>query len=132
VAGNAQQVPRRVGEALLAVAALVLLIVLGVYVRHLLSPVGSLRADLTDPVAGPYASPAVITPLLLASFGIAPQFATTGRALVDTFIVLTVIAGAWYTGQWIYGPLELDRLHPSYFLPTVADPDAIVHSGRPA
>jgi tellurite resistance protein len=120
VAGHAHQVPRRVGEALLALAALVLLIVLGAYLRYLFSPAGSLRADLTDPAVAPYGSLVVITPLVLASFGIAPHFATVGRSLVDTFIVLTVIAGAWYTGQWIYGPLDLDKLHPGYFLPTVA------------
>ncbi|WP_237539893.1 MULTISPECIES: hypothetical protein [unclassified Streptomyces] len=41
-------------------------------------------------------------------------------ALVDVFLVLTVLLGGWFTGQWIYGPLELDRLHPGYFLQTVA------------
>ena len=40
--------------------------------------------------------------------------------LVDVFLALTVLAGAWFTGQWIDGPLELDRFHPGYFLPTVA------------
>jgi tellurite resistance protein len=31
-----------------------------------------------------------------------------------------VLLGAWFTGQWIYGPLEFAKIHPGYFLPTVA------------
>jgi tellurite resistance protein len=40
--------------------------------------------------------------------------------VVDVFIVLTVLLGAWFTGQWMYAPMDLDRFHPGYFLPTVA------------
>ncbi len=32
---------------------------------------------------------------------------------------MLALAG-WLTGQWIYRPLELERLHPGYFLPSVA------------
>ena len=32
----------------------------------------------------------------------------------------TATKGGWFTGQWIYQPLDLDRFHPGYFLPTVA------------
>jgi tellurite resistance protein len=30
-----------------------------------------------------------------------------------------MLAG-WFTGQWIYRPLELAKVHPGYFLPSVA------------
>lgn len=58
--------------------------------------------------------------MLLAAAGIAPRGATAGRVLVDIFLVLTVLLGGWFTGYWIYDSPNLDRLHPGYFLPTVA------------
>jgi tellurite resistance protein len=62
----------------------------------------------------------VITPMLLATEGIYPHAPGAGRALFDVFLALTVLLGAWFTGQWIYRPVELDTFHPGYFLPTVA------------
>jgi len=29
-------------------------------------------------------------------------------------------SSGWFTGQWIYGPIELTKVHPGYFLPSVA------------
>jgi tellurite resistance protein len=40
--------------------------------------------------------------------------------LTDVFVVSTVLLGSWLTSQWMYGPLDLDRFHPGYLLPTVA------------
>jgi tellurite resistance protein len=120
VAADTGLVPKVVGDALLALAALGWLVVLAAYLRYVGSKRGAFQADVLDPVAGPFASLAVIVPLLLAELGIAPHAPTAGRALVAVFIALTVLAGGWFTGQWIYGSLELDRLHPGYFLPTVA------------
>ena len=31
-----------------------------------------------------------------------------------------LLLGGWFTGTWMRGGVELDRLHPGYFLPTVA------------
>lgn len=135
VAAETGLVPNVVGDALLALAALVWLVVLAAYLRDVRSERGAFQADLLDPVAGPFASLAVIVPLLLAELGIAPHAPGAGRALVDAFIALTVLAGAWFTGQWIYGPLELDRFHPGYYLPTVAGgliaSDAAAAVGQP-
>jgi tellurite resistance protein len=117
---NYHQVPASIGEALLALAALVWSIVIGAYVRYALLVRGALLADLVDPMAGPFASLALITPMLLAALGLYPHAASAGAVLVDCFLALTVIVGGWFTGQWIYGRLELDQLHPGYFLPTVA------------
>ncbi|MGW0832085.1 SLAC1 family transporter [Streptomyces prunicolor] len=113
-------VPRSVGDALLALSAAVWLVTTALYLRYVCAGRGRLSADLLDHVAGPFASLALITPMLLAAQGLAPHAPTVGRVVVDVFLVLTVVLGGWFTGQWIYGPLELDKLHPGYFLPTVA------------
>jgi tellurite resistance protein len=130
VAAKKGLVPNMVGDALLAMAALVWLVVLAAYLRYVRSERGAFTADLLDPVAGPFVSLAVIVPMLLAGQGIAPHAPGAGRVLVDAFIALTALAGAWFTGQWIYGGLELDRFHPGYYLPTVAG--GLIASGAAA
>jgi tellurite resistance protein len=88
--------------------------------RSVLQAPATLGADLLDQVAGPFASLAVITPMLLAADGVYPYAPRAGRVLVDVFLAATVLLGAWFARQWIYGHLEADHLHPGYFLPTVA------------
>lgn len=112
--------PAAVGDVLFLLSALVWLTVLAAYATSVASATTRLVDDLTDPVAGPFASLAVITPTLLAAQGLYPHAPTTGRVVVVIFMTLTVLAGGWYTGQWIYSPLTFDSLHPGYFLPTVA------------
>lgn len=112
--------PAWVAQALLALAAVTWLAVLVGYLSWALGPGGSLRDDLTHPVLSPFPSLALITPMVLASAGLAPLAPTAGAVLTDLFIVLTVLHGAWFTGQLIYGEFVLDQLHPGYFLPTVA------------
>jgi tellurite resistance protein len=109
-----------VAEIILGLSAASWLIVLGAYLRHLAADRTALAADLLDPVAAPFASLALITPMLLSAEGLYPHAATSGRVIVDVFLVLTVLLGGWFTGQWIYAPVDLDRFHPGYFLPTVA------------
>ena len=43
-----------------------------------------------------------------------------GRIVVAVFLVLTLLAGGWLTGQWMLGNIAQDNVHPGYFLPTVA------------
>jgi len=112
--------PRWAGDAILALSAVAWLAGISLYLRYAATTRGAFAADLRDNVAGPFASLAVITPMLLAAAGVAPHAATAGRVLVDIFLVLTILLGGWFTGHWIYGSLNLDRLHPGYFLPTVA------------
>jgi tellurite resistance protein len=114
------RVPSLVGDILLAAAAAAWLIVLTGYLRYVLSVRSALVRDLLDPVAAPFASLALITPMLLAADGLYPHAPGAGRVLLDVFLVLTVLLGSWFTGQWIYGPVQLDAFHPGYFLPTVA------------
>jgi tellurite resistance protein len=119
-AAGAGLAPQWIGQALLAVAAVTWLVVLVAYLASALGRGGSLRGDLTHPVLSPFLSLALITPMVLASAGIAPHAPAVGAALTDLFIALTVIHGAWFTGQLIYGDYAFDQLHPGYFLPTVA------------
>lgn len=112
--------PVGVADTLLVLAGLVWLGVLLGYVRYAVAVPGSLRRDLLDPVAGPFTSLAVIIPVLLCAEGLYPHAATPGRVVLDIFVGLTALLGAWFTGQWIYGPMTLDSVHPGYFLPTVA------------
>lgn len=114
--GHASQT---VGDVLIALAGLTWLAVLIAYLRWAL-PHGRLVADLLDPIAGPFASLVVIVPMLVAAEGIYPHAHATGRVTFDVFLSLTVLLGGWFTGQWIYTPMNLDTFHPGYFLPTVA------------
>jgi tellurite resistance protein len=35
-------------------------------------------------------------------------------------LIPTALLGAWLTGQWIAGDMDITKAHPGYFLPTVA------------
>jgi tellurite resistance protein len=120
VAGGDGIVPTWIGDALLALAALTWLAVVVAYAAYALPRPRALVGDLVDPVAGPFVPLAVITPMLLAARGIVPHDLAVGRILVDVFLVLTLVFGGWITGQWIYGRIDIDQIHPGYFLPTVA------------
>jgi tellurite resistance protein len=112
--------PDLVGEILFLLSAAAWFVVLGAYLGHLSSDRTVVARDLTDPIAAPFASLALITPMLLAGQGLYPHAGTAGRLLTDVFLALTVVLGGWFTGQWIYRPVDLDKFHPGYFLPTVA------------
>lgn len=112
--------PAAVAEVLFVVAGVSWFLVLTAYARYVGTSVTTLRDDVTDPVAGPFASLALITPLLLAAQWLYPHLPTFGAAVTLALIALTVLLGGWYTGQWIYSPVGVGTLHPGYFLPTVA------------
>jgi tellurite resistance protein len=120
VAAHDGRAPRAVATVLAATSGVVWLIVLAGYVRYAFADRSVFRRDLLDPIAAPFLSLAVIGPMLWTVVGIAPYFPSGAKVIFDVFLVLTVLLGGWFTGQWIYGPLEFDKLHPGYFLPTVA------------
>ena len=121
IAADEHRVPRGVATGLSVLAALVWLGVVVFYFAHLLVVDRKvLKQDLLNPVTAPFLSLALITPMLLAVLGIAPHAATAGKVVFDVFLVLTVLLGGWFTGQWIISGPELDQIHPGYFLPTVA------------
>jgi tellurite resistance protein len=112
--------PAGVGDALAVLSALAWLTVLLGYLRFVIADRPALRQDLADPVVAPFLSLAFITPMLLAVLGVVPYAPQPGKLLFDIFLALTVLLGSWLTGQWICGPLQLDKFHPGYILPTVA------------
>ena len=111
---------RLISAALAALAGGAWVTVASLYAAHALHSRSTLKQDLLDPVAGPFLALGVIAPMLLAVVGVAPYAPAAGKVLLDVFLVLTVVLGAWFTGQWSYGPLDVDKIHPGYFLPTVA------------
>jgi len=119
-----QHAPALVGEVILLISAACWLVIIAAYLRHLSTATPSRRAafsaDLLDPVLSPFASLALIVPVLLASDGLFPQAPMPGRVITDVFIAGTVLLGGWFLGQWFIAPVDLDRFHPGYFLPTVA------------
>ena len=120
ISANFGHVPAIVAELIFAISAATWLLVPGAYLRHLIGDPSVLVKDLLDPIAAPFASLALITPALLASQGLYPHAHSVGRIVTDVLVLLIVLLGGWFTGQWIYEPVELDKFHPGYFLPTVA------------
>ena len=115
-AGPLLGVPRAVPATIDAVAAGVwLALVLG----YIAQGPRRVLADLRDPVLAPFVPVAAITAMILSA-SLASYAPGAGRALVILFLSVTIAVGGWLTGQWIAGDLDTDRIHPGYFLPTVA------------
>lgn len=109
-----------IADAISTLAALAWLVILIGYLRRVLTDRSTIRRDLADPVTAPFLSLAFITPMLVSVLGLYSHSPELAKVLFYVFLVLTVLAGSWLTGQWVYGPLEVDKFHPGYFLPTVA------------
>jgi tellurite resistance protein len=112
--------PVAIGRVLVAIAVAMWLLVGVAHLRGMRAHRVELGAELADPTAGPFASLALITPMLAAADALYPLSHTTGTVVVDVLIVATVVLAGWLTGQWIYRPLEFTKVHPGYFLPSVA------------
>ena len=112
--------PHEVSDVLIGLAAVAWLVSVLLYLRYVLTTRAALMSDLHDMTVGPFASLALITPILLAADGIAPYCRSVAAVIVDVFVVGVVLLGGWFTGTWMRGGTDLDRLHPGYFLPTVA------------
>ncbi len=108
-------------DGLSILGAVVWLIVLILYARGAgRRPWRAISADLTDPVLGPFAALALVAPLVLTVVGLLPHAPSLARTIITILIAAIVALGGWFTGQWIYGPLSIEKLHPGYFLPTAA------------
>ena len=112
--------PVTLGRVLVAIAVAAWLTVLFTHVVGMTANGVSLFADLRDPLAGPFSSLAVITPTLAAADALYPLNHTAGSVVVNVGVALIVVLAGWFTGQWIYAPLEFAKVHPGYFLPSVA------------
>ncbi|NJC82408.1 TDT family transporter [Planosporangium mesophilum] len=106
------------GVLLIATAAVWLVLVVG-YLSQVPRRRGGWRAELADPVLGPFVSLIPIVGMLLA-IGLMPHALATGRWLFGVFAVATTVLAGWMTGQWLVEDLDLDRLHSGYVLPAVA------------
>lgn len=120
VAEHYGHAPAVVATGLAVLSGLAWLAVLLAYLRYAMADRPALPRDFADPALAPFLSLALIIPMFLAVLGVVPYAPRLGKLLFDVFLALTVILGGWFTGQWIYGPLELDKFHPGYLLPTVA------------
>jgi tellurite resistance protein len=112
--------PVTLGRLLVAAAVIVWVVVGVAHGRGMRAHGVGIGGELADPIAGPFASLIVITPMLAAADALYPLSHTAGTVVVDVLVVVTVVLAGWFTGQWIYRPLEPAKLHPGYFLPSVA------------
>jgi tellurite resistance protein len=120
VAASFGLAPVVIGRVLVALATLIWATVAIAHGRGMRAHRVRLADELADPIAAPFGSLALITPMLGAADALYPFSHTAGQAVTDVFIAATVLLGGWFTGQWTYRPLDLAKLHPGYFLPTVA------------
>jgi tellurite resistance protein len=120
VAANFGLAPVVIGRLLVAVAVGLWIVVLSAHVRGMRANGVTLMSELSDQIAGPFASLALIVPMLSAADGLYPLSHTLGKIVADVLIAGVVILAGWFTGQWIYAPLERAKIHPGYFLPSVA------------
>jgi tellurite resistance protein len=106
------------GNALYIVAALVWLITAIAYLGN----VGAQhrwRQELSDQTLGPFVSLIFIVPVLL-SVPLAQQARGAGEVVFGCATALTVMFGAWITGDWIARNGDIRRWHPGYYLPSAA------------
>src|SRR5258708_32732455 len=118
-AAQTTSAPDWVAGALAVTAAAAWLAVGAAWVAEVGRGVRSVRGGLHDGVVGPYVSLLPIVGMLLA-LDLYPHALGAGRVRFGVFAAATVLLGGWLTGQWIADRVDLDALHPGYFLPTVA------------
>lgn len=119
-AADARWAPHAVGEAVSLVAAVVWVALVVAYGAGVASRPGRLRSDLTHPVLSPFLSLVPATPMVLVARGLTPYAPAAATAVTDVLIGLTVLHGAWFTGQWICSDLGVEQFHPGYLIPTIA------------
>ncbi len=108
--------PLAVPDAIFILAAAVWAVLV---VGYLAQGPARVLGDWRDGALSPFIPLAVIAPMILAVA--LSRFAfPAGRVLVVVFLALTVLLGGWLTGEWIYAGVPHDRVHPGYYLPTVA------------
>jgi tellurite resistance protein len=106
------------GNALYIVAALVWLITTIAYLGNV-GRQHRWKQELSDQTLGPFVSLIFIVPVLL-SVPLAQQARGAGEVVFGCATALTVIFGAWITGDWIARSGDIRRWHPGYYLPSAA------------
>jgi tellurite resistance protein len=106
------------GNVLWIVAAVTWLITLAGYLANVAAQ-HRWKTELSDPTFGPFTALIPIVPMLLG-VRLAEQARGAGEVVFGCGAVLTVLVGAWITGDWITVDGDIRRWHPGYFLPTAA------------
>jgi tellurite resistance protein len=106
------------GNVLWIVAAVTWLITLAGYLANVAAQ-HRWKTELSDPTFGPFPALIPIVPMLLG-VRLAEQARGAGEVVFGCGAVLTVLVGAWITGDWITVDGDIRRWHPGYFLPTAA------------
>ncbi|MCU1478961.1 MAG: family transporter [Subtercola sp.] len=106
-------------EILFAVAAVIWAVFSVVYILQGIVREGSFRADLRHPGIGPFASYIPVVGIVLAAhYG---QYVPAAAPWIMALLVAALgIVAAQLFAHWIIGELNIDSLHPGYFLPVVA------------
>jgi tellurite resistance protein len=111
--------PAELGDALFIASGVVWLVLGGGAIARLLKAPRALVKELRDPVQSPFwALPWIVG--MLVAFGLEPYAHAVGKVAFLVFLIATVLYGGWVTGQWFVVDLDRSKLHPGYFLPTVA------------
>ncbi len=109
-------IPAAVPDAIFILAAAVWVVLV---VGYLAQGPAQVLGDWRDGALSPFIPLTVIAPMILAVALSRFAFAA-GRIMVVIFLALAVLLGGWLTGEWIYAGVPHDRVHPGYYLPTVA------------
>jgi tellurite resistance protein len=111
--------PSAVADALFVISAAVWLALGAGAIARLMQAPRTILGELRDPVLSPFWALPWIVGMLLA-VGLDSHAHTAAQVLFIVFLIATTVFGGWLTGQWIAGELDQSKLHPGYFLPTVA------------
>jgi tellurite resistance protein len=106
------------GNALWILTALVWLITVLGYLGNVAEQ-HRWRQELSDQTMAPFISLIFIVPMQLA-VPLAEQARGAGEVVFGCAATLTVLFGAWITGDWIARNGEIQRWHPGYYLPSAA------------
>jgi tellurite resistance protein len=109
-------IPLAVANAINILAAVAWLVVTAAYLRQGWRTV---LADMRDSATTPFPPLVLITPLLLGA-ALYPFAQLAGQLIVAVFLAGTLLVGGWLGGEWIVADLDQAKVHPGYFLPTVA------------
>lgn len=112
--------PITLGRILMAIAVAVWAVILLAYLRGVKTLGISVGSELADATVGPFAALVPLIPTLAAAEVLYPLSHPVGAAITDAGIVTVLLLAGWFIGQWIYRPVDLARVHPGYFLPSVA------------
>jgi tellurite resistance protein len=111
--------PGAVSDVLFLLAALVWLALLVGMVQRARRGWTAFAALFSDPVLSPFCALPLIVGMVLAT-GLEPHAAGVAKVVYLVFSIATILFGGWLTGQWILDDLDEAKIHPGYFLPTVA------------